>query len=29
MLAAGCLSPAGERFAEGMLGTVRGWADDW
>jgi uncharacterized protein len=28
MLSAGCLLPTGERFAEGMLDTVRGWADD-
>jgi hypothetical protein len=29
MLAVGCLRPAGERFAEGMLAAVKGWADDW
>ncbi len=29
MQAAGSLLPAGERFVEGMRGTVNGWRDDW
>ena len=29
MQAAGSLSPAGERFVEGMRGAVNGWHDDW